>query len=185
MYQVWIVRQDQKPADALQSGDDVSVCGDCPLRRSVCYVSIIHAPRAVYEAYKLGSYHHMRPVDVPTDKPIRLGAYGDPGAVPTAVWRALPTMAGRTGYTHQWRKRPALKRLVMASCETEEQTRQAQEAGWRTFRVKTADAPVMTGEIVCPASSEAGMRTTCERCRLCDGSAGPNDRRKSVVINAH
>ena len=185
MYQVWIVRQDQKPADALQSGDDVSVCGDCPLRRSVCYVSIVHAPRAVYEAYKLGSYHHMRPADVPTDKPIRLGAYGDPGAVPMSVWRALPTVAGRTGYTHQWRKRPALKRLVMASVETTAQAKQAHAAGWRTFRTTRPGDPLMPGEISCPASAEAGKRTTCADCGLCDGSQGPNDQRANIAINVH
>ena len=102
-----------------------------------------------------------------------------------SVWRAVPSIAGRTGYTHQWTRRPALKRLVMASCETSAQAEIAQRQGWRTFRVKAPDSPLMAGEITCPASAEAGQRTTCDQCLLCNGSTGPTDRRANIAINTH
>jgi hypothetical protein len=37
----------------------------------------------------------------------------------------------------------------------------------------------------CPASDEMGKRTQCERCKLCSGSAGPNDPRKDIAILVH
>ena len=185
MTHLWVLRSDMPPVDALFAGDDVSVCGDCPLRRTVCYVSVIHAPRAVYKAYAAGRYPHMRPADLPTTRPIRMGAYGDPGAVPMAVWNALPVAAGRTGYTHQWTRRPALRRLVMASVDTVEQAHTAQAAGWRTFRVKSPDEPLMAGEIACPASAESGHKTTCDQCLLCDGSTGRDEHRANIAINTH
>ena len=60
---------------------------------------------------------------------------------------------------------------------------EAVRMGWRTFRVSDGEAPLRR-EIICPASAEAGHRTTCERCQLCDG-ARPEDRRKLVVIKRH
>ena len=193
MPQVWILRSDVPPVAAVTSGDDASVCGDCPLRPSLakrtktaaCYVSTVHAPRAVYDGYKRGIYKEMAPSDVPADRPIRIGAYGDPGAVPTAVWRALPGDAGRTGYSHQWTRRPSLRRLVMASVETVAQAERAHAVGWRTFRTTKPGDPLMAGEISCPASAESGKRTTCADCRLCDGSRGEGDRRANIAINVH
>ena len=37
-------------------------------------------------------------------------------------------------------------------------------------------------EILCPASKEAGYRTTCDSCKLCSGS---NISAKSIAIVAH
>ena len=55
--------------------------------------------------------------------------------------------------------------------------------GWRYFRVRRADDPLLAGEIVCPASAEGGKRRTCETCKACAGN--PNERGASVVIIAH
>ncbi len=105
-------------------------------------------------------------------------------------------MAKRTGYTHQWITAAAqpLRSLVMASVDSPVQRDIAKLLGWRTFRTKHASAPVLPGEIVCPASEEAGKRTTCARCGLCDGSRtvlnpdrsrAREDNRKDIVINVH
>ena len=193
MPQIWVLRSHVPPVTAVASGADASVCGSCPLRPSLakqtkaapCYVSTVHAPRAVYDGFKRGIYPVMAPSDVPADRPIRIGAYGDPGAVPTAVWRALPGDAGRTGYSHQWTRRPSLRRLVMASVETVAQAERAQAAGWRPFRTTRPGDALLPGEISCPASAEAGKRTTCADCRLCDGSRGDGDRRANIAINVH
>lgn len=115
---------------------------------------------------------------------VRLGTYGDPAAVPTIVWHRLTEHAsGHTGYTHQWRTcDQSLRTLCMASADSLADAREAQTAGWRTFRVMPCDAPRAANEAVCPASAEAGRKLTCAQCLACAGADG---RRGSVVIQAH
>ena len=72
--------------------------------------------------------------------------------------------------------------MVMASVDTAEEQAQAVVMGWRTFRVKAADAPMLPREVACPASEEAGKVTTCAQCRACEGA---NGRRGTIVINVH
>ena len=118
---------------------------------------------------------------------IRLGAYGDPAAVPAQVWQNVATHAAFwTGYTHQWRTcDPIYARWCMASCVTEDERRAAKALGYRTFRATMNNAfdEKLPGEVVCPASIEAGKRSTCEQCRLGAGLEGyrPTD----VVITMH
>lgn len=60
----------------------------------------------------------------------------------------------------------------------------AKRLGWRTFRVKPTNSPdVLAQEIVCPASEEAGKRTVCASCLLCNGNK--QDGRKDISILAH
>ena len=50
MVQTWIMRADMAPMDALASGDDVSICGDCmhrPANGGSCYVKVWQAPRSI------------------------------------------------------------------------------------------------------------------------------------------
>ncbi len=119
-------------------------------------------------------------------KQLRLGTYGDP-AVPLTVWEALlVNAAGWTGYTHQWRTRPDLASLVMASVDTPEEHAAAKAAGWRTFRVRRAlpsgVEPLLTREIICPAGAEGGRKVTCEQCQLCRGNAR---QAKDIAIVDH
>lgn len=193
MVQSWILRYDVAPHDAVKDGSDASVCGSCPLRRHTaakgaakCYVRPHEAPLSVWRA------HRDAPVvDLATaralleGRKLRRGSYGDPGAVPAGVWAALEG-TGATGYTHRWRDVGAgLSGQVMASVHGATEATEAWAAGWRTFRVLEPGEAPLQGEVTCPASREAGARTTCERCGLCDGKRGPTDRRKSVVIAAH
>lgn len=186
MAQVWILRRDASPVDAAQTGRDASVCGDCPLRRSAggaCYVLLPKAPMMVHRAWRAGRYPTLAPRDAGRGRLIRLGAYGDPAAVPIRVWRQLLREAqGWTGYTHQWRRRPALRRYVMASCDTEADAAAATAAGWRTFRVRREAARLLPNEIVCPASAEGGYRVQCAQCRLC---CGTTRSAKNIAIIAH
>lgn len=46
MVQTWIMRSDVNPVDALKSGEDESVCGDCkhrPANSGACYVKVFQA----------------------------------------------------------------------------------------------------------------------------------------------
>ena len=188
MDQAWILRRDVHPLVAARNGQDVAICGDCrhrELNARSCYVNVQFAPAAIYRAYKAGAYERGRVADL-RGRFVRLGAYGDPAAIPLDVWEPmLDKLAGWTGYTHQWRTcSRAFKRFLMASVDTEAEFVEARSEGWRTFRVRQTPS-LLDGEIVCPASREAGHRTTCERCRLCSGTAHGNGAAKSIAIYAH
>ena len=189
MVQTYIMRADVAPLDALASGDDASVCGDCkhrPILGGACYVNVAHGPRSVYAAYARGRYPVAGDVAaLGAGRAVRLGTYGDPAAVPVAVWQALTSGAAlRTGYTHQWRHGDALQGLCMASADSADERQDATARGWRTFRVMLAGESLARGEFACPASEEAGRKTTCEKCGACSG-ASRGTRQASVAIVAH
>ena len=61
MAQVWILRSDLNPVEAMSSGQDRSICGDCPHRKQddgsrSCYVNVGQAPLSVYKGFKRGRY---------------------------------------------------------------------------------------------------------------------------------
>ena len=70
--------------------------------------------------------------------------------------------------------------MCMASVDSEDEAAEAQAMGWRTFRCRSEDEPVMSGEIMCPASDEAGKKTTCDTCLLC---AGRYSEKKNKIAN--
>ena len=84
MAQVWIIRSDMHPQDALKGHKDISICGDCKHKEfRSCYVNVMHGPASVYNAYKRGSYKKYTPEMIKFfhGMNLRLGAYGDPAAV--------------------------------------------------------------------------------------------------------
>lgn len=189
MTQLWILSAEELPTAALKSGKDESICGDCPLRgilgkQRSCYVQL-RAPQAVWKAWQRGSYGAWD--GTPFRHALRLGAYGDPAALPLDLVQRLVDSApkGHTGYSHQWRSlAPQWKDLLMASVETPEGVSEAHAAGWRTFRVLPKGAAVEDrrhDEIICPATPEGGLKTTCANCRLCSGASPA----KSVTLLAH
>jgi hypothetical protein len=184
MVQTWILRSDMSPVEASKVGADASICGDCPQRwhlGGACYVNIGQAPGAVYRAYKRGAYPLGDPATVGEGRKVRLGAYGDPAAVPATVWRALVSRAlGHTGYTHQWRHAP-LRDLCMASVDTQAEWEAAQRTGWRTFRVTSPTDLLEPGEIECPSDARG---KTCAQCMACDGAPRGNGQ-VSIAITVH
>jgi hypothetical protein len=194
MIQTYIIREDMLPVAAKKTGADVSVCGECPHRGvggkgSTCYVKVFQGPTTVFKAYHRGRYADgMPPAGLNRGRMVRLGSYGDPAAVPVAIWEAFTTGAlGWTGYTHQWRTADVkLARYCMASCDTVADRGEAKAAGWRTFRVSLpscGDVTKLQGEAVCPASAEAGAKIKCEACKACSGTA--TGRRGDITIQAH
>jgi hypothetical protein len=201
MFQTIIMRSDIDPITASRLGEDFSVCGNCVHRgvphtgktggakKRSCYVMLLMV-LSVYKKYKAGGYTkitgHTNIAYVGRDLIIRLGAYGDPAAVPSYIWESLLSEAsGHTGYSHQANLAGADYRpdLTMRSADTLEEARQAWANGERTFRVTANANDIVQGkEIVCPASEEAGKRTTCEQCKLCSGNT---ISAKSIVIMAH
>jgi len=197
MVQTWIMRSDIAPTDALKSGDDSSVCGNCPHRpanNGSCYVLVFQAPRQTWKSYQEGRY--ARPgVDFDrallpalfAGKAFRMGSYGDPTAVPFQIWRACTlNVAAINGYSHQWRdpRFSAFKLLCMASADNAQDMRDAHAMGWRTFRVRGATEALTKGvEVTCPASKEAGYRTSCIDCRACGGLSAK--AKVSIAIMAH
>lgn len=182
MVQTFIMRADIAPHDALKTGDDSSVCGDCmhrPANGGTCYVRVFQAPLSAWKAYHRGRYAvpgldydvAILP-ELFAGLAFRLGTYGDPAAVPYQVWRATTLKARAiTGYTHQWRnpKFAAFKTICMASADSADDYRAATSQGWRTFRVRAESEPLLEREVVCPASKEAGAKTNCAACKACGG----------------
>jgi hypothetical protein len=147
------------PIQATKDGADASVCGQCPHRPALggsCYVNVGQAPRSVYRAYRRGRYPRFqaaRHLDWIRGRAVRLGTYGDPAAVPSRIWRVVLSVAGKhTAYSHQWERFPSLRTFAMASVDTPAQAERAWAAGWRTFRVRREDEPLLPGEIMCVAS---------------------------------
>lgn len=191
--QTWILRDDMSPIDAVKSGADSAICGSCIHRGNgdgtnrSCYVTLFQAPLVVWKSAQRGLYPQIDPVQAGhalTGKMLRLGSYGDPAAVPADVWRALVArVSGHTGYTHQWRTSDALRDLCMASCDNAFEQELAAAQGWRTFRVMRQGDRMLPREISCPASKEAGAKTSCSACKACGGTSAK--AKINIAIIAH
>lgn len=185
MLQVWYSPdEEERPSEAVKSGADVSVCGDCAHRPSVarergvkeCYVQTGRAPNMIYAT----DYPDVEPVS--RGVPVRLGAWGEPTSIPYETTLAIAP-GQHTGYTHRWRVcDQRYRELLMASVDSEEEQAEAVAMGWRTFRVRRATDALLPGEITCPASKEAGHVTNCAKCLLC---AGTSRQAKNIAIIAH
>ncbi len=194
MDQSWILRSDMHPLAAVRCGKDRSICGDCLHRKKPrsCYVTVQHGPAAIWRAYKAGKYPKLSREEVLAKlagRFLRIGSYGDPMMVPVWVWeRLVVALGGWTGYTSQWANdalRPApYRQFLMASVKTYDERDQALAEGWRTFRTRMPSTELLPGEIVCPASEEAGHKLQCIECRICAGLSGARGQ-KSVAIYAH
>lgn len=191
MAQAWLLLRDVEPFEALRTGADRAICGDCVHRgidgRRTCYVSMYHGPRAIWRTLQADRYplRTFEQASLSLDgEQLRITAYGDPAFVPFEVWRQLLARAsGWAGYTHQWRTCDArFQSLLMASVESAQEQAVAYRLGWRTFRARETGGPLLPGEFQCPASDEAGHRTTCAKCQLCRGLSSPA---KSVSLQLH
>jgi len=188
MIQTWILRSDIHPIEALRTGADYSICGNCPHRPKVlgadalrkdsrtCYVNTM-APSALYKVYKECRLEQRPATEVAkliAGRPVRLGSYGDPGLIPLEVIRQLTANSASTGYTHQWTTiNTDYSEYLMASCETLLDVANATARGYRTFyATEQPEQRTSSGRIMalCPASKEAGRRTTCSDCLACGGT---------------
>ena len=193
--QTYIIREDIDPREASKTGQDYSICGNCPMRGDVttdparkiaknrkCYVNLGQGVLIVYKAYKRGVYQEASNCrsELGKDRFVRIGTYGDPAAVPGIVWTQLLEDATTwTAYTHQKPWRPD---IAMQSADTHIEAKQHWAESRRTFRViQNVDDLDKRNEILCPASKEAGRRVQCAACKLCKGSL----KAKSIAIVLH
>lgn len=197
LVQTFIIRADVAPTDALKTGDDVSICGQCVHRpilasktgHAPCYVNVGRSVRSVFDAYRRGRYVHATPGElraILAGRKVRLGTYGDPAAAPVSMWQTITAdAAGVVGYSHQWQSvnfdHAAWAPLVMASADTIDEAAQANLFGMRVFRVSVG-VDKQTGETTCPASAEGGRRATCDACMLCGGTS---KAARDIVIADH
>lgn len=197
LVQSFIIRSDVNPVQALQTGADASICGQCEHRPLVakqtgkvpCYVQVAKSVLSVYNAYKRGRYVKADPATIAkalAGKVVRIGTYGDGAAAPVRMWTQITRYAaGVRGYSHQWQNEgfdhAAWAPLVMASADTLEQAALANLYGMRVFRVSVG-VDKQPGETVCPASAEAGRKSTCAKCTLCSGT---RVQARDVVIADH
>lgn len=200
MIQIWILARDLSPLEANRTGRDYGICGSCPHRgiphtgeagtakRRSCYVQLQNAPLSVWKAYQRGAYSHFSAsehVHLFRDREVRMGAYGDPSAVPTDALDLVYRVASKwTGYTHQ-ASVPGIiaDPRLMRSADSLTDARGYWAVGERTFRVLAPNEAKAPNEIWCPATPEGGMRASCAECGLCSGSRLP--RAKSIAIRVH
>ena len=190
MIQTFIMRQDVRPTEAAKTGEDSSVCGSCRHRWHLggsCYVNLGHAPLAVHKAYWRGSYpiyDEAKHSQYFKGRKLRMGSYGDPAALPHALWDSiLKWVEAHTGYTHQI-MHPNFDKAYLDTCmvsaDSPNQAKKFKAMGARTFRVAMAGDGIAKGEVQCYADSEG---ITCMECMICDGVGGQWPA--SVVIEVH
>src|SRR4051794_34520074 len=92
LIQVWILREDINPVEAILDGADISICGLCPLRGipeegkirdRKCYVPVWRAPLSIWRCFKRGSY--------PLTMEAQAQQYHDPGC-PESRQELLPDL---------------------------------------------------------------------------------------------
>jgi len=191
--QTYILRADINPLEASKTGEDYSICGDCVMRGTPtsdperkqakgrrCYVNLGQGVLIVYKSFLRGVYQTGDARDMGRGRFVRVGTYGDPGAVPSQVWDELLSEATTwTAYSHQSGWRPD---IAMQSADTYAQAWAHWREGRRTFRVITGIEHLdKAHEALCPASKEAGQRVQCTACKLCKGGTAA----KSIAIVEH
>jgi len=101
MIQTWILYRGANPVQAIKTGADMHICGDCPLRgdhgkERACYVRVGNAPLAVWRAYFRGNYPKLelsQLADTFRGRFVRFGSYGEPTLIPLPIIREIASVA--------------------------------------------------------------------------------------------
>jgi len=210
-WELWILPMDIGPSifngDVANNAHE-SVCGDCKhggryttnvdgIPSRDCYVNaqgVNSISKAAHRNSMHGSWDEFEAdLNDRAPKIVRVGSWGDGAVLPIPTLRKLFKLlarynVGHTAYTHTWQRwakdshrEQFLKRYFMASVDTIEEYHEATSRGYRTFGVFPDKVDNL---VLCPASDEAGNRTTCAHCALCDGTS-TKDKRPSIYIPPH
>jgi hypothetical protein len=184
--QQWVTPAKWEGAKKIDQINSQSVCADCPLMER-CYVKRGQANMGLKSGAKSTNFTEADEtdyLDLFKKQFLRFGAFGEPVlAGKKVISKLVGVLRNWTGYTHRW-KLPEYqwaKDYLMASCDSND-WQQAEEMGWRQFIVIKKGDPIPPHAVNCPASEEAGKRTTCENCGLCKGNGS---KAKSVWIYEH
>lgn len=180
--------------DFFNSAD--SNCLDCPYNEyGKCYthkfdqyngfVSMLKSVSKVYKTFDdipfFDDIAHQQILKICKNTYVRFGTYGEPSLHPYELISDIVKIADNwTGYTHQWRKKVDLSPFFMASTHTDVEDKEAKFVWFRSF-IATDEA--IKGAVNCPASKEAGYKSTCSKCGLCSGTEGKGS--KSIYIFNH
>lgn len=173
-----------------------SNCLDCPMREyGKCYthkymqtmgfLSMLKSVVKVYPTWdsipELTESIHNSIVELSVDRYVRFGSYGEPVLHGIDLVSDIADVSKSwTGYTHQWKKFPKFADYFMASTHSEDEEKQANQIGWRSFVTVSSST---TSFVNCPASKEGGNKTSCDKCGLCSGRKGKGE--KSIFILEH
>ena len=192
MLQTYILRQDVHPVEAIRSGDDYSICGNCSYRGRgkehgevrTCYVRVETAPAQIWRIYNQDGYEKWSQVEKKlrlTHRELRMGSYGDPAAVPFSVWQnLLKRVHSHTGYTSQWRHSfsQPFRGIVQASCSNLQDYLDAKSLGWMTYTTLPNGHSGIDGAMKCV--NESSEKTVqCQQCMLCDGVS------RDITVTVH
>ena len=137
----------------------------------------------MYRSYKNGNYPAFikgKHDSFFLGRKIRLGAYGDPAAMPFEIAEQMTNISlGHTGYTHQASRKFFDKRfltLCQVSADTPKQALKFQAMGAKTFRVALEGDALMDNEIECLSDSK---NINCLDCGLCNGI------KQNIAITVH
>jgi len=162
--------------------------GKCYTHKFNQYVGFISMLKSVVKDYKdfydIPTYNSEikeQILNMSQNTYVRFGTYGEPSLHPIDLISDIVKVCDNwTGYTHQHQKRPDLSGYFMASTHTIEEELTARNEGYRSF---IATETKIDGIVNCPASKEAGYKSTCSKCGLCSGTLGKG--KKSVFILVH
>ena len=201
----WIIRSDIHPQEAVKTGEDFSICGNCHLRPEMveklkalgvdnppsCYVAVFQAPTQIYKAYHRGVYVRVsldELAEILRGRTLRIGGYGDGAVVPVAVWeRLLQFVTRHTAYTHGWTMPnfdASFLKIAMVSVDPFSVAEYAAEFAalpttGRKFRMLEDGETPKVDEVLCPNFTH---KTQCIDCGLC---AGVSVQAKHVVAHDH
>jgi hypothetical protein len=72
----------------------------------------------------------------------------------------------------------------MASADNEIEYHKAKKLGWKAFRIRmSGNEPLLENEFVCPASNEAGNKTSCEKCKACMGLSAKTSKDPCIIVH--
>lgn len=160
--------------------------GDCYTHKYQQYTGFLSQLRSIKREHltPFNEDKRTRILSLSEGRYVRFGTYGEPSLMDATLVSQMARIASTwTGYTHQWAKDWAkpYASWFMASVHTESEVELAGEIDYRSFLAKGKDDPVVG--VRCPASKEAGYKSTCEKCSLCSGILGKG--KKAVSINVH
>jgi hypothetical protein len=175
---------------------DGAVCFDCPFSQNRgCYTAkytqysgFLSSLRSIGKSHswesipEFNSEIHSDLLSMAAGNYSRFGTYGEPTLIPLSLVANLCAVAkSYTGYTHQYMRKAEYAPYFMASLHSEKQMPYAEKLGFRAF---IASKQHLSKPFVnCPASAEAGYKSTCSACGLCSGTAGKGS--KSIWILQH